>query len=151
MQSKILVSESFILYNTLISIEWVAVTSHWFTDLIHLRTLSLQESKVLTASLFICMIYLVPTFRRSRQFWFSPLLRAHWLRSVVLFGAQQVYVIVFLESIIEALILLMKNKFTYIKTIVLLFLCKYNILYWTCLTFLFETRDKTEIRFVMWR
>jgi len=36
------------------------------------------------------------------------------------------YFIVFLESIIEALILFMTNKFTYIKTIVLLFLCKCN-------------------------
>jgi len=32
----------------------------------------------------------------------------------------------FLESIIEALILFMKNKFTCIKLIVLLFLCKYD-------------------------
>jgi len=37
------------------------------------------------------------------------------------------YVIVFLESIIEPLIFLMKkNKFTYINTIVLLFQCTYN-------------------------
>ena len=36
------------------------------------------------------------------------------------------YCLLFLESFIEALIFLMKNKFTYIKTIVLLFLCKYN-------------------------
>jgi len=34
------------------------------------------------------------------------------------------YAIVFLESISEALILLMKNKFTYMNTIA--FLCKYN-------------------------
>ena len=57
------------------------------------------------------------------------------------FAALCQYFIVFLESIIEALILLMKNKFTYIKTIVLLFPCKYN-------TFLFETCDKTEIQFM---
>ena len=42
------------------------------------------------------------------------------------FAALCHYFIVFLESIIEALILLMINKFTYIKTIVLLFLCIYN-------------------------
>jgi len=36
----------------------------------------------------------------------------------------------------------MKNKFTYIKTIVLLFLCKYNTEH--NLTFLFETCGKTE-------
>ena len=42
------------------------------------------------------------------------------------FAALCHYFIVFFESIIEALIHLMKNKFTYIKTIVLLVLCKYN-------------------------
>jgi len=41
----------------------------------------------------------------------------------------------------------MKNKFTHIKTIVLLFLCKYNTELLN-LTFPFETCGKTEIQFI---
>ena len=45
-----------------------------------------------------------------------PLIACQRFKSIQQFAALFPYVIVFLESIIEALILLLKNKFTYIKT-----------------------------------
>ena len=59
---------------------------------------------------------------------------------------------VFIESIIEALILLMKNKFTYINTIVLLFLCTYNTEHAKLNHFIWNTWPyRNTIHTIIWR